>query len=536
MITIQENKNGRRILIFDSLFDLDSNDNFPGSMFDAVIILPPSPREAKAILSEINPVTSNKCCFKPIFVSKDMENELDDYAELIDGYAYDINDDSVLMRTEDIILHNRELGLQEPTERLSSANLFFVRLCRYLISRRRNRLTPVPQEGAGMGYVIPIFDLFRQLGKYRLDEYIVFLQSMQEKGYFSTVSFVNKIHLCPQCLHSHLLYIECCPQCGSSAIQSEEVIHHFRCANITPEHTYNFGGQLRCPKCHRILRHIGVDYDRPATVYTCSNCDENFLQPRMKALCTNCRKETDVVSLVPHDITVFEITEDGQRALISPNVGFTVYTDFYDNYLEYERFSNRLRLFAGQRKLEGSDDLDLYVTRLWVMGTDGATAMMRTDFIAFICDTFPNRKISSANNMIYIKELEYDRKDLTGRGEYIDRLRDALQELATRLEPGEKISYVRSDFQGNEPGELDAYLNELTYISDEPEGTFEYREKPKAETPAFTISGTPLEESRPFEVEASDGSAFEINLDGSSAPASDAETSDTAAETSDTEK
>lgn len=474
MITIQANRNRRKVLTFDTPFALETNQNFPESMFDAVFILSSSPGEAKAILNEVNPVTSNKCCYKPLFVSKELEGHLGEYGELIDGYTYDINEESILQKTEELILHREKIGLQRSSDGLVSSNLFFIRLCRYLISRKKYRLTPMPQEGSSMGYVIPVFDLFYRLGKFHLNEYIIFCQSMQEKEYFRTVSFVNKIHLCPQCLHSHLLYIECCPQCGSSSIGSEEVIHHFRCANISPEHTYNWGGQLRCPKCHQLLRHIGVDYDRPSMVYTCNSCEDNFLQPRMKALCTSCHKESDVTSLVPHDIAVFEITDGGQRALASQNIGFTVYTDFYDNFLEFDRFVNRLRLLAGQKGLAG-DKANISVTRVWVLDGENATSTLNADSIAFFCEKFPNRKVSSANNMIYIKETEYDRNGGSGE-EFLFMLHDCLKGMVSRILPDEKICYVRTALENNDSGAIEEFINSLYYVSPEPEESFEYEE------------------------------------------------------------
>ena len=272
MITIQNNKRQRRILIFDSAFNLEDSNDFLREMFDAVFVFTSSPDEAKAILNVINPVTSRKCCYKPFLLSRDLKGQLDEYDELVDCYTYDIDDAETLDTVEEIITHIESIDLQPDDNDVLSGNLFFVRLYRYLISRRVYNLTPELNHLSAMGYSIPLFELFYRQGAYSLNEYIIFNQSMVEKGYIRPVQFINKIYLCPKCLHSHLLYIENCPHCHSSDIKSEEVIHHFRCANISPEHTYNFGGQLRCPKCHQLLRHIGVDYDRPSVVYTCSNC------------------------------------------------------------------------------------------------------------------------------------------------------------------------------------------------------------------------------------------------------------------------
>lgn len=469
MITIQNNQNRRRILMLDGVFNLEDSLDFPESMFDAVFIKTNSPNETKTILHSINPVTSNKCCYKPFFVLKGVEGQLDDYNELVDGYVYDMNEESALHKVEEIIQYRTELGLTADNGRLTSANLFFIRLCRYLISRKRYRQSPVPQEGSSLGYVIPIFNLFYELGMYKLSEYIIFYQSMLEKGYISTVRFINKIYLCPDCLHSHLLYIESCPQCHSSSIKSEEVIHHFRCANISPEHTYNFGGQLRCPKCHQLLRHIGVDYDRPSTVYTCNSCSNNFLQPQMKAVCTSCQKESDVSSLLPYDVTIYEITEEGCGAIISPNIGFTVYTDFYDNYLEYERFVNRIRLLANQNRMEQNQN-PLSIVKIWVLDSNETTCMLKTEWIAYVCERFATYKVSSANNMIYIKEIKGGHEQNESEAIFFNHLLGTLEKAASMISPGERICYARSLQKEG----IEDYIAELSYISTVPDGEYEY--------------------------------------------------------------
>ena len=270
MITIQNNDGDRRVLLLDSPFALDESPDFPEYLFDFVFIVNNSVEETKTILNSINPITSTKCCYKPLFVAASLKGKMGSYDNIIDGYSDNWNDMEVLTTTENIINYNTLIGLAATEDPIMSSNQFFIRLTRYLISRKKTVLEPKLDVTASTGYTIPVFDLFYRLGQYELTDFFVFLQSMTEKGLFRATKFVNKVFLCPNCLHSHLLYIKTCPKCGQSSVQTEEVIHHFRCANVTPEHTYNFGGQLRCPKCHKILHHIGMDYDRPAIIYTCN--------------------------------------------------------------------------------------------------------------------------------------------------------------------------------------------------------------------------------------------------------------------------
>ena len=481
MITIQNNKRQRRILILDSAFNLEDSNDFLREMFDAVFIFTSSPDEAKAILNAINPVTSHKCCYKPFLLSRDLKGQLDEYDELVDCYTYDIDDAETLDTVEGIITHIESIDLQADDNRVLSGNLFFVRLYRYLISRRIYNLTPELNSLSAMGYSIPIFELFYRQGAYSLNEYIIFNQSLLEKGYIRPVQFINKIYLCPKCLHSHLLYIENCPHCHSSNIKSEEVIHHFRCANISPEHTYNFGGQLRCPKCHHLLRHIGVDYDRPSVVYTCYNCEETFVQPGMSAVCTTCGNRADVSGLTPYDVTAFEVTPEGCSAIVSPNIGFTVYTDFYDNYMVFDRFLARLRLLS-QLKSSGNTDADIVVVKVWILDGQEETCALDADFVSLICKRFPTHKVSSANNMVYIRNSVYagdQENDLTGH-ELTDRLDIILDKAATGIAPGERICYAVSRYEED----IEEFINDLHFTAPFPEKTFPYRPAEEGEQTA----------------------------------------------------
>lgn len=467
MITIQTNNRGQRILMLDSAYKLDENYDFTADMFDAVFVYTSSPEELKTIMDTVNPITSNKCCYKPFLALKSVKGKIGEYAELVDFYTYDINDTDTLDIVDETISKTVETGLSIDDSSVATGNLLFIRLCRYLISRGRTRFEPVLQESSSLGYVIPIFELFSRKGVYQFGEYVSFYQSMLEKGYIKVVRFINKIYLCPKCLHSHLLYLESCPRCHNSDIKSESVIHHFRCANISPEHTYNFGGQLRCPKCHLILRHIGVDYDRPSIVYTCGHCDNMFLQPQMSAVCTSCKTQSEVSRLMPYDITVFELTQLGKEVMVSPNIGFTVYADFYDNYMDYYRFIGRMRLLWELRETGHDVASGMRVARIWVLNENEDTCVLQGSLIALFCKRFPTRKISSANNMIYVKGIVNDQgsvntEDLTT---FKADIEEVLLQAACLLHEGERICYAFS----TPTGSVDEFVAKLNYIETYPD-------------------------------------------------------------------
>lgn len=474
MITIQSNDGDRRVLLLDSPFALDESPDFPEYLFDVVFIVNESAEETKTILNSINPITSSKCCYKPLFVTSALKGKMGNYDEIIDGYADDWNSMEVLTRIENIIAYNNQIGLNAQEDPILSSNQFFIRLTRYLISRKKTLLEPKLDVSASTGYTIPVFDLFYRLGHYELSEYFVFMQSMTEKGLFRSTKFVNKVYLCPSCLHSHLLYIQTCPKCGQSSIQTEEVIHHFRCANVSPEHTYNFGGQLRCPKCHKILQHIGMDYDRPAIIHTCNTCGNTFIEPKKKTLCTSCQKTHDAEDLIPQDFNIYEITAEGKQSIISPSIGFTVYTEFYDNYIEYNRFVNRIRLLAEQ-KFSGNIRGDVLVGKIWILNAEGETTPIRPEGIELACLYFPNNKISAANNIIYVGSIIHNYTGDTEEGiiNFQIMLSETIRAAATILKPGEKICHTYMKLQGNQ-STIEDFIKDMDFISINPDDCIDY--------------------------------------------------------------
>lgn len=474
MITIQNTDGERRVLVLDSPFAIDESPDFPEYLFDVVFIVNESVEETKTILSTINPVTSTKCCYKPLFVSASLKGKLGNYDEIVDGYANDWNSLEVLTAVENLIAYRNQIGLSTQEDAILSSNQFFIRLTRFLISRKKTELVPKLDVSASTGYVIPVFDLFYRLGHYELGEYFVFMQSMTEKGLFRTSKFVNKVFLCPTCLNSHLLYLQSCPKCGQSAIHTEEVIHHFRCANVSPEHTYNFGGQLRCPKCHKMLRHIGMDYDRPTTIHTCSTCGNTFIEPKMKTVCTSCHNYHDADELIPQDIYIYEITSDGRQSIISPNIGFTVYTEFYDNYIEYNRFVNRIRLLAEQ-KFSGNIHGDLLVGKIWILNEQEETQPIRPESVEQVCMYFPNNKVSAANNITYIGNIIRDYAGDTEE-EIINfqvLLSETIRAIQPTLNPGEKICYTYMKLQGNQ-STIEDFVKEMNFVSVTPDDSVCY--------------------------------------------------------------
>ena len=131
MITIQNNDGDRRVLLLDSPFALDESPDFPEYLFDVVFIVNNSVEETKTILNSINPITSTKCCYKPLFVTASLKGKMGSYDNIIDGYSDNWNDMEVLTTTENIINYNTLIGLAATEDPIMSSNQFFIRLTLY---------------------------------------------------------------------------------------------------------------------------------------------------------------------------------------------------------------------------------------------------------------------------------------------------------------------------------------------------------------------------------------------------------------------
>lgn len=474
MITILENQRQVRFLVLDQAFDIDESLDFSGDMFDAIFLMTDDAYKVRVTLKMLNPVTSNKCSYKPLFCQKKVEDQLGLYASLVDGYYDDIEDAKLNDTFSNIKAYLSGYGIKDELDPITNANMLFVRIFRYILSRGKINEKPVLIEGSSTGYVIPVVELFYSFHRFHLMELFTFEQIMLEHNYFRVDRFLNKIYLCPTCHHSHMLYVENCPKCGSSEIASEEVIHHFRCANVSPEHTYNFGGQLRCPKCKKVLRHIGIDYDRPATVFSCKNCDHSFLNPDTKAICTNCGEEHSVNVLMAHDIVQCSLTPEGIKALSSPNIGFAVYTDFYDNYLDYSRFLSRVRLLIAER--EASELLeDMTVGKIWIYNENDVTVPFAGDIVADFCSSFSNHKVSVANNIIYISDTVMKNQALFAIDSFRVEISEAIHRAVRFLNAGERLCYSVA-LLDDDILTVNQYIQKLAFVEATPDESYSYDE------------------------------------------------------------
>jgi GGDEF domain-containing protein len=80
------------------------------------------------------------------------------------------------------------------------------------------------------------------------------------------------------------------------------------------EKDFREGSALRCPKCRRELRHIGMDYDKPSEDLWCDDCAANFSEPSISCSCLNCGNTFPPERAISRQIKEFSLTQEGTRA------------------------------------------------------------------------------------------------------------------------------------------------------------------------------------------------------------------------------
>lgn len=145
------------------------------------------------------------------------------------------------------------------------------------------------------------------------------LERLVDEGLAERV-FYDRLSLCPNCESPALNVREICPSCGSSRLREFRALFHFRCGYTAAEESFDKEPDgLRCPKCRRLLRDLGTDYDSPGSFFQCEACTAQFQEPNVGGRCLSCASRFDqhaMQRLGQRDVYAYRLTERG-RALIA---------------------------------------------------------------------------------------------------------------------------------------------------------------------------------------------------------------------------
>ena len=206
---------------------------------------------------------------------------------------------------------NKRMSAIEEPKLFSHEVLIHYKTMAYLYSRN-TELIPTHSRESLIGYEFPFISLM-----YKKTEAVSLLEGLRktvEKNYLSS-KLLDYIHLCKSCSGNYLNFRECCPKCNSIDIDAHDMIHHFVCAHVAPEKDFKKEDGLECPKCDKHLRHIGIDYDKPSTIYSCNSCSHEFQNPGMLSLCVDCGTENQLEELLQKTIASYALTQKGEQLL-----------------------------------------------------------------------------------------------------------------------------------------------------------------------------------------------------------------------------
>jgi len=150
------------------------------------------------------------------------------------------------------------------------------------------------------------------------------LEQLAETGLL-TRRFFDRVHLCGDCGAARMAAREVCPACRSSQLDEMSLVHHYRCGHQGPRPAFEQREthQLVCPKCRRIVRHYGVDYDVPGSVTVCMACGETTSDPDAAFTCADCGATTPADAAAMRDWFHYELSPSGWEAVHTGNVPTT---------------------------------------------------------------------------------------------------------------------------------------------------------------------------------------------------------------------
>ncbi|NER17369.1 TackOD1 domain-containing metal-binding protein [Spongiivirga citrea] len=274
---------------------------------DAIIIDTENNEHATDLVFFIRKNADLAIALKPIFINNTCQ--LNKTFEIhTDGYI-DLNELSIAINRVDIITkrskrisHKNTVGHDYQVKQKILAFLF----------TRNSTIVPITNRASLIGYSFPFIDLFYK------EEEVMSKLSMLEKsvecGHLST-NLKDFVHLCKRCHGNYLNFVEACPKCDSIDIKAQDIVHHFVCAHVAPEKDFKTKDGLACPKCDKQLRHIGIDYDKPSSMYSCNCCNHEFQTAKMIAKCIDCNAENELSALIKKAIGSYSITSAGEEWL-----------------------------------------------------------------------------------------------------------------------------------------------------------------------------------------------------------------------------
>ncbi|MBI3773058.1 MAG: hypothetical protein HY272_10220 [Gammaproteobacteria bacterium] len=179
-----------------------------------------------------------------------------------------------------------------------------------MIASRGTPFVPVATASASAGYVYPLIEPLFDHNDAGVLQTLEYLQDQR----LLHGEFFARAHFCSHCDCAFLNFTEACPHCGATDLKLDELVHHFKCAYTGELSEFKRGETMVCPKCEQLLRHIGVDYDKPSLVYHCNQCTHAFQDPRVMSMCYNCGRSVAPENQLIRIIQSYSVSSLGENA------------------------------------------------------------------------------------------------------------------------------------------------------------------------------------------------------------------------------
>ncbi|SEM33309.1 hypothetical protein SAMN05421856_102453 [Chryseobacterium taichungense] len=259
-----------------------------------------------------------KVFLKPVFLQKSLKKHYKEYKSynlkhLCDGYIQDVNIQNKIPYIRFILNFIQKLNgslLLQDDELLKRTMLYYY-------SRNKN-IEFYESAGSLNGYSYPRIEAYYDSSE---DSYMygrALLNGAYKNDYLRR-NYVDTSHICKKCSSGFLNYREECPKCKQHNLQVRVLIHHFRCAYVATEQSFQQGDRLICPKCSMELKNLGVDYDKPGKVFYCLNdrCRNEFQKPLIGVHCINCKTEQMPYELKLEKIYNYELTQKAINEILN---------------------------------------------------------------------------------------------------------------------------------------------------------------------------------------------------------------------------
>ncbi|TRZ81127.1 MAG: response regulator [Nitrosopumilales archaeon] len=111
-----------------------------------------------------------------------------------------------------------------------------------------------------------------------------YLSQLENEKIVMKISDMKEIS-CNQCNSLRIFPNFFCPACKSNNFVQGKLIEHFKCGNVSVEDSYK---ENKCPKCHKEIKILGVDYKSMDNYYICKDCGDKFPELSQDYVCVRC--------------------------------------------------------------------------------------------------------------------------------------------------------------------------------------------------------------------------------------------------------